>query len=231
MTGAGTNFNQTASPLFVNLGAGDFHEAAGSPTIDAGTDSPLNGPFDLEGNPREIGSHTDVGAYEFLIPPSTVTSPATSVGPTTATLNGTVDPNGVATTLHFVYGASTAYGSTTATASAGSGTSGSGASATLTGLAPNTTYHYQLLASNSIGESGGGDRDFYDATRHGNRGDTADRDDRDAHRPLGDEHDVCARRGVHAADRQHLQSSRVQASPSVPPPSPSLSTSRPRSRS
>ena len=160
VTGAGTNLNQTASPLFVNLGAGDFHEAAGSPTINAGTDSPLNGPFDLEGNPRDIGSHTDIGAYEFLIPPSTVTSPATSVGPTTATLNGTVDPNGVATTLRFVYGTSTAYGSTSAAASAGSGTSGSGASATLTELAPNTTYHYQLLASNSIGESGGGDRTF-----------------------------------------------------------------------
>ncbi len=160
VTVPGTNFNQTAEPKFVNLAAGDFHEAPGSPTIDAGINSALNGSLDLEGNPREIASHTDIGAYEFLIPPAALTAGATGVAPSSATLNGTVNPNGLATSFHFVYGTTTAYGSATAATSAGSGTAATGVSASLAGLAPNTTYHYQLLASNSAGASSGGDRTF-----------------------------------------------------------------------
>jgi hypothetical protein len=152
--------NQTAPPLFVNAGAGDYREAPGSPTIDAGSDSPLNGPFDLEGNPRQIGPHTDIGAYEFLIAPNALTGAASGVGPTTATLNGTVNPNGLAASYHFVYGTTAAYGSATTALSAGSGTSPAAVSATLAGLAPNTTYHYQLLASNSVGPSSGADQTF-----------------------------------------------------------------------
>jgi hypothetical protein len=152
--------NQAAPPLFVNAEAGDYREAPGSPTIDAGSDSPLNGPFDLEGNPRQIGPHTDIGAYEFLIAPNALTGAASPVGPTTATLNGTVNPNGLATSYHFVYGTTAAYGSATTALSAGSGTSPAAVSATLTGLAPNTTYHYQLLAGNSVGPSSGADQTF-----------------------------------------------------------------------
>ena len=48
---------------------------------------------------------------------------------TTATLNGTVDPNGRATTWYFEYGTSTSYGSKTAEKSAGSGTSTTGVAA------------------------------------------------------------------------------------------------------
>ncbi len=159
--GSVAQFDQTASPLFVNLGADDFHEAPGSPTIDAGIDSVLNGPLDLEGNARHIGPHTDIGAYEFVIAPIALTGAASGVGQSMATLNGMVNPNGAANgSYRFVYGTTTSYGNATATASAGLGTSSTRVSANLTGLAPNTTYHYQLLASNEGGESFGGDRTF-----------------------------------------------------------------------
>lgn len=80
VTPAGSATNQTAAPLFVNAAAGDFHEAAGSPTIDAGENSPEDGSTDLDGNPRQLPGHltcgapepavTDIGAYEFVpIPP------------------------------------------------------------------------------------------------------------------------------------------------------------------
>ena len=59
--------NQSAAPLFVNTEAGDFREAAGSPTIDAGLADEL-GPLDLAGNPRVLGSAPDIGAYEFVPP-------------------------------------------------------------------------------------------------------------------------------------------------------------------
>jgi hypothetical protein len=72
ITGTGTGSpainatnNQTTAPLFVNAAAGDFREAAGSPTIDFGVTSPLNGPFDFLGKPRTINGLTDIGADEF----------------------------------------------------------------------------------------------------------------------------------------------------------------------
>ena len=70
-TQPGTNGNQTAEPLFVNAAAGDFHQLAGSPTIDAGVADPLIGGTDLDGNPRSqppcIGGAPapDIGAYEI----------------------------------------------------------------------------------------------------------------------------------------------------------------------
>jgi hypothetical protein len=60
--------NQSAPPQFVNAAAGDYREAPGSPTIDAGADEKL-GPEDFDGNPRFLGSAPDIGAFEFVQPP------------------------------------------------------------------------------------------------------------------------------------------------------------------
>jgi Bacterial Ig domain len=83
-TAAGSPTNQTTPPLFVDAATGNFHELASSPTIDAGGDSPLNGTTDLDGNQRDVGIHTDIGAYEFISPPfcsnvSAVTKFATAI--------------------------------------------------------------------------------------------------------------------------------------------------------
>jgi hypothetical protein len=59
--------NQTAAPLFVDSDHGDYREASGSPTIDAGAAGQL-GALDLDGNPRALGSAPDIGAYEFVPP-------------------------------------------------------------------------------------------------------------------------------------------------------------------
>jgi hypothetical protein len=56
---------QTAAPLFANAAAGDFSEAPGSPTINAGITSAANGAFDVLGHPRTMGGATDIGAYEY----------------------------------------------------------------------------------------------------------------------------------------------------------------------
>ncbi|HEY5977989.1 MAG TPA: choice-of-anchor Q domain-containing protein, partial [Solirubrobacterales bacterium] len=63
--------NQTAPPLVLDAAAGDYREAPGSPTIDAGITDPANGPLDLDAGARAAGSATDIGAYEFLPPPPT----------------------------------------------------------------------------------------------------------------------------------------------------------------
>jgi hypothetical protein len=67
--------NQTAPPLFVDAENGDFREAPGSPTIDAGIAGQI-GPLDLAGNARVLGSAPDIGAFEFVPPAAAVPPPA-----------------------------------------------------------------------------------------------------------------------------------------------------------
>ncbi len=78
----------------------------------------------------------------------------------TAVLNGTVRPRGASTTYRFVYGTTVAYGQSSATQDAGAGDATLGVGATIAGLAPNTGYHYRLLATNASGTSTGPDRTF-----------------------------------------------------------------------
>jgi hypothetical protein len=81
---------------------------------------------------------------------------------TAATLNGTVNPEGTATTYQFQYGTSTSYGSVApaSAASAGSGTSAASESASLSGLSASTTYDYRLVATNATGTADGGNQTF-----------------------------------------------------------------------
>jgi hypothetical protein len=92
--------------------------------------------------------------------PTAVTGPVTATGSTTATVTGTVNPNGQATTWYFEYGKTTSYGTKSATTNAGAGTADIAATAALTSLAPNTTYHYRLVATNATGTSRGTDGSF-----------------------------------------------------------------------
>lgn len=63
----GANGNITANPLFVNTAAGDYHLMSGSSCINSGLDSVVTaGQTDLDGRPRKLGAHVDIGAYEFL---------------------------------------------------------------------------------------------------------------------------------------------------------------------
>jgi N-acetylneuraminic acid mutarotase len=57
--------NQSADPAFVNAAAGDYHQSATSPTIDAGTEDVQNGASDIDGDARELGLSPDIGADEF----------------------------------------------------------------------------------------------------------------------------------------------------------------------
>ncbi len=99
--------------------------------------------------------------------PTAITGPVSAVGPTSATASGTVNPNGQATTWYLEYGTSTSYGSKTANKSAGSGTGNLDVSAALDSLAPGTTYHYRLVATNSSGTSHGADGIFATTTAPG----------------------------------------------------------------
>src|SRR5579864_7475952 len=92
--------------------------------------------------------------------PTALTASATSIGATSATVSGSVNPNGVATSWFFEYGTSTAYGSTTSSKNAGSGTNSVSVSAGLSNLAAGTTYHYRLVAKSNAGTTHGADQSF-----------------------------------------------------------------------
>ena len=72
VTDPGSEGNSTAAPLFVDAASGNFRPAAGSPTLDAGVEDPLNGGIDIDGagraQPSCLGPYArplpDAGAYE-----------------------------------------------------------------------------------------------------------------------------------------------------------------------
>jgi DNA-binding beta-propeller fold protein YncE len=97
-------------------------------------------------------------------PPSISGVAAREITDTTTVLAGHVDPNRLHTTYRFEYGTDASYGSTTAVDNAGSGPRKVPVSKPITGLAPNTTYHFRLVATNAAGETQGTDQMFTTAT-------------------------------------------------------------------
>ncbi len=93
-------------------------------------------------------------------PPNAVTENATGTVFNASTLNGTVNPNGLPTTIRFQYGTTTAYGNSTAALEADNGTTATSFGAPVTGLNSGTTYHFQVVAVNSNGTSYGLNQTF-----------------------------------------------------------------------
>jgi hypothetical protein len=101
-----------------------------------------------------------VAAVATAAPPGATTNAATAVTATTAELNGTVVTDG-ATTYHFEWGTTTAYGSSSPeTSVTGGGPSGKSVSDRIAGLQPSTTYHFRIVAKNADGVTNGADMTF-----------------------------------------------------------------------
>jgi hypothetical protein len=99
--------------------------------------------------------------------PGARTGAVTAITSTAATVNGTVNPSGSATTYHVDYGATTSYGTSTSPVPAGSGTSDQAVAVTLAALQPAATYHARLVASNAAGTTYGDDVLFTTAAASG----------------------------------------------------------------
>jgi streptogramin lyase len=93
--------------------------------------------------------------------PSATTEGATAVGDGDATLNAMVNPESFATTYDFEWGTTAAYGQTLTPSDTSVGSDGNdhAVAAPLTGLEPNTTYHYRVVATGN-GTTAGADRTF-----------------------------------------------------------------------
>jgi Ricin-type beta-trefoil lectin domain len=129
------------------------------PTIQSGSHSFRVKASDPAGNPDPTPAER---TFEVVTPPSATTNAATGVKSTGATLNASVNPNGLATTFQFEYGLTTSYGNTAPAAakSAGSGSSAVAVAEPISGLAPGTTYHVRVSATNSAGTVKGVDKTF-----------------------------------------------------------------------
>jgi hypothetical protein len=92
--------------------------------------------------------------------PDVTSGPAASITPSSATLNGKVDPNGKQTTYFFQIGTTRLYGVNTAETPAGAGRKPANVAVPVGELAPATRYHYRLVARNSDGQRVGADRTF-----------------------------------------------------------------------
>jgi phosphodiesterase/alkaline phosphatase D-like protein len=115
------------------------------------------------------GSGTSKGAILSFLPgavPTVTTLTATSVGETGATLNGNVNPNGLATGAWFEWGTSPSLVTfnTTSAQALGAGTDNESVTATLSGLSSGTTYYYRVAASNATGSANGSIASFTTAS-------------------------------------------------------------------
>ena len=99
----------------------------------------------------------------LLLPPAAPgasTLGAAPVAATTATLNGSVNDNNAATTVAFDYGLTTGYGGSVSAGLVSAGTGGTTVSASISGLACNTAYHFRVKATNSVDTTFGTDKTF-----------------------------------------------------------------------
>lgn len=102
------------------------------------------------------GPHT----IAVALPGVAVTGAASNPGKGTATLNGTINPQGRTTSYYFDYGLTAQYGLKTASKGGLTGTSALPVAVPVTGLNGGSTYHFRLVAVNSSGVYYGDDATF-----------------------------------------------------------------------
>jgi len=104
---------------------------------------------------------TRIASFKFAMAPMVATLDATDIGGVSATLNGTVNPNGAPAAGHFDWGTSPlSLVNTTVPDSVGSGTSAVPVSKVISGLTPNTLYYFRAAGSNAGGNTNGGIMSF-----------------------------------------------------------------------
>ena len=164
--GTTTGYGTSAPTTEGNVGAGSSAEAV-SQTI-AGLLPNTTYHFRLAAhNSSGTASTAD---RTFTTQPSPPAAPSAVVSAPEAIaggykLKGAINPNSIATTYRFEFGTTIAYGKSfpeppAAEAGVGEGASAVAVTQNVTGLLPNTTYHYRIVAHNSDGPGTSPDQEF-----------------------------------------------------------------------
>jgi DNA-binding beta-propeller fold protein YncE len=116
-------------------------------------------PTDTEVYVADASADT-IYAFTPAVLPDASTEAPTNITTTSGTINGSVNPDGIASTYQFEYGPTTAYGSVTPSTPGivGSDSTTHYLTADLTGLEPSATYHYRIAATNASGTNYGADQ-------------------------------------------------------------------------
>ncbi len=155
-------------PSGTSIGIGWWRSPGGSMLYSAGPsgspnaygNGPVSAPSAQTGGTAlgyQVGAYI---TYSQVSAPTATTSAASNISSTGAQLNGSINPEGTATNGYFNWGTTTAYGNSTAQQGMGSGTSAAAIAQAISGLAPLTTYHYQVVATSAGGTVYGADQQF-----------------------------------------------------------------------
>ena len=137
--------------------AGEITELTEGLTSSSGPDDIATGP---DGN-IWFTELADPGRIAVLtVAPKVSATAAADVAEDSATLQASVGPNSQATTYEFQYGTTSSYGSHTSPSSAGSGVDSVAESSPVSGLSPDTEYHFRAVATNGAGVTYGPDETF-----------------------------------------------------------------------
>ncbi len=155
----------TSSPATLTSGSASIVVPAGTLTVGTDTIAAAYMPDSLSASIYESASGSSsviVTASPTATAPLAATGAASAITALSATLVGTVNPNGADTHSWFLYGTSNTLSGATQTPSVdfGSTTAADAVSAPISGLSDGTTYFYQLVAQNSVGITSGSIESF-----------------------------------------------------------------------
>jgi hypothetical protein len=110
---------------------------------------------------NSIGTSYGQGSsFETTAPPTAVTGSGATVTASSETLSGTVNPGGLPTSFYFEWGPTASFGERTSSQDAGAASASVSVSELASGLKPDATYVFRLVAKNSIGISFGSPATF-----------------------------------------------------------------------
>jgi hypothetical protein len=114
---------------------------------------------DQRGAARPVGSACDSGAYQ-VAPPAIAGISASATSTTSGAITASINPNLQDARVVVNYGVTASYGSRTPVSDVGVGNAAVPFVAPLSGLAPGTTYHFDIVATNADGQITSGDGVF-----------------------------------------------------------------------
>ncbi|GAT61626.1 leucine-rich repeat protein [Paludibacter jiangxiensis] len=165
VTITGTNLTDATAVKFGSTNATSFTVNSAT-QITATSPAGIAGAVDITVTTAGGTSATSTAdQFTYVAAPTVTTNVATSISSTGATLNGSINANGASTAVKFEYGLTTSYGKAVAAAqSPVTGVPATGVSYALSGLTPNTTYHYRVVGVNAGGTVNGQDQTFTTGT-------------------------------------------------------------------
>ena len=101
------------------------------------------------------GTPKAIGRADVQLAPTATTGAASSIGTLTATVAGTVNPRGAATTVSVQYGGSSVLGSTVSAGTLKASPTASPVTAALAALPAGSTVYYRVVATNAYGTATG----------------------------------------------------------------------------